>query len=142
MSHVRSVLERLIGHPLYSKAEKCLFFQQAVSFLGYRISTARVEMEEQRVNAVRSWPVPSNIKAVQRFLGFANYFRRFIRGFSRVVAPLTFLLKGGPRQLRWTGEANEAFCALKERFTNASVLAHPDPSLSIVEVDASEVGGA
>jgi hypothetical protein len=62
VSHVRSVLERLIGYHLYAKAEKCLFFQQAVSFLGYRISTAGVEMEEQRVSAVWSWPVPSNIK--------------------------------------------------------------------------------
>jgi hypothetical protein len=51
VSHVRSVLERLIGHRLYAKVEKCLFFQQAVSFLGYRIPTAVVEMEEQRVGA-------------------------------------------------------------------------------------------
>ena len=98
-------------------------------------------MEEQSVSAVRSWPIPSNIKAMQSFLGCANYFRRFIRGVSTVVAPLTSLLKVGPRQLRWTGEANEAFCALKDCFTNAPVLAHPDPSLPfIVEVDASEVG--
>jgi hypothetical protein len=65
-------LEKLIGHHLYTKAEKCLLFQQAVSFLGYQISTAEVEMEEQRVSAVWSWPVPSNIKAVQRFLGLFN----------------------------------------------------------------------
>ena len=59
-------------------------------------------MEEQRVSAVWLWPVPSNIKAVQRFLGFSNYFRHLIRGFSTVVAPL----KGDPRQLRWTGKTS------------------------------------
>ena len=98
-------------------------------------------MEEQKVSAVRSWPVPSNIKAVQHFLGFSNYFRRFIRGFSTAVAPFTSLLKRGPRQLSWTGEANKAFHVLKERFTKAPVLAHPDPSLPFIpEVDVSELG--
>ncbi|XP_064800883.1 uncharacterized protein LOC135519576 [Oncorhynchus masou masou] len=138
VSHGRSVLERLIGHHLYAKAEKCLFFQQAVSFLGYLISTAGVEMEEQRVSAVRSWPVPSNMKVVQRFLSFANYFRNFIRGFSTVVAPLTSLLKGGPRQLRWTEEANKSFLCTQGTFYEHTC---SDPSLPfIVDVNASEVG--
>jgi hypothetical protein len=79
------------------------------------------------------------VKAVQRFLRFANYFRRFILGFSTVVAPLTSLLRGGPQRLRWTAE--RGFETLKARFTTAPVLAHPDPSLPfIVVVDASEVG--
>jgi hypothetical protein len=89
---VRSALGRLLEHDLYVKQEKCLFFQQSVSFSGYLISTEGVEMEEQCVSAVRSWPIPNCVKAVQRFLGFANYFRRFIQGISTVVALLTFLL--------------------------------------------------
>ncbi|XP_064877213.1 uncharacterized protein LOC135572713 [Oncorhynchus nerka] len=72
-------------------------------------------------------------------MGFANYYRRFIRGFGQVAAPITSMLKGGP--LRWSAEADRAFNKLKALFTEAPVLAHPDPSLAfIVEVDATEAG--
>uniref|UniRef100_A0A673Z7X0 Gypsy retrotransposon integrase-like protein 1 n=1 Tax=Salmo trutta TaxID=8032 RepID=A0A673Z7X0_SALTR len=141
VSLVRKVLGRLLEHNLYVKAEKCEFFKRAVSFLGYRISTSGVEVECDRVTAVRNWPTPATVKEVQRFLGFANYYRRFIRGFGQVAAPITSLMKGGPVRLRWSAEADRAFHRLKVLFTNAPVLAHPDPSLPfIVEVDASEAG--
>ena len=80
MSLVRKVLGRLLKHDLSVKAEKCLFFQQSVSFLGYRISTSGVEMESDCISAVRNWPTPTTVKEVQRFLGFANYYRRFRAG--------------------------------------------------------------
>ena len=102
---VRRVLGRLLEHDLYVKAKKCLFFQQAVSFLGYRISTSGVEMESDRNAAVRNWPTPTTVKEVQRFIGFANYYQRFIRGFGQVAAPITSLLKGGPLRLQWSVEA-------------------------------------
>ena len=86
-----------------------MFSKQAVSFLGYRISTSGVVMECARVTAVRNWPTPTTVKEVQRFLGFANYYRRFIPGFGQVVAPITSLLKGGPARLRWSAEAGRAF---------------------------------
>uniref|UniRef100_A0A673W8Q5 Gypsy retrotransposon integrase-like protein 1 n=1 Tax=Salmo trutta TaxID=8032 RepID=A0A673W8Q5_SALTR len=141
VSLVRKVLGRLLEHDLYVKAEKCVFSKRAVSFLGYRISTTGVVMECDRVKAVRNWPTPTTVKEVQRFLGFANYYRRFIRGFGQVAAPITSLLKGGPVRLRWSTEAEGAFKKLKTLFTDAPVLAHPDPSLAfIVEVDASEAG--
>uniref|UniRef100_A0A4W5KD89 ribonuclease H n=1 Tax=Hucho hucho TaxID=62062 RepID=A0A4W5KD89_9TELE len=114
VSLVRKVLERLLEHDLYVKAEKCVFSKQAVSFLGYRISTSGVVMECDRITAVRNWPTPTTVKEVQRFLGFANYYRRFIRGFGQVAAPITSLLKGGPARLRWSAEADRAFSRLKE----------------------------
>ena len=78
---------------------------------------------------------------MQRFLGFANYYRWLIRSFGQVAAPITSLLKGGPVRLRWSTEVNRAFSRLKALFTDAPVLAHPDPSLAfMVEVDASEAG--
>ena len=84
--------------------------RQAVSFLGYRISTSGVVMECDRVKAVRNWPTPTTVKEVHLgFLGFANYYRRFIRGFGKVADPITSLLKGGPVHLRWSAEANRAF---------------------------------
>lgn len=140
VSLVRSVLGRLLEHDLYVKQEKCLFFQQSVSFLGYLISTEGVEMEEQCVSAVRPWPIPNFVRAVQRFLGLANYFRRFIRAFSTVVAPLTSPLRGEEVSSGFVGR-RRAFETLKSRFTTAPVLAHPDPSVSfIIKVDASEIG--
>jgi hypothetical protein len=126
---------------MYVKAEKCLFFQQSVSFLRYRISTSGVEMESDRIAAVLNWPTPTTVKEVQRFLGFANYYRRFIRGFGQVGAPITSLLKGGPVRLQWSAEADRAFSHLRALFTSAPVLAYPDPSLAfIMEVDASGAG--
>ena len=95
VSLVRKVLGRLLEHDLYVKADKCLFFQQSVSFLGHRISTSGVEMESDRISAVSNWPTPTTVKEVQRFLGFANYYRRFIRDFGQVAAPITSLLTGG-----------------------------------------------
>ncbi|CDQ95862.1 unnamed protein product [Oncorhynchus mykiss] len=101
------VLGRLLEPDLYVKAEKCLFFQQSISFLGYRISTSGVEMESDRISAVRNWPTPTTVKEVQRFLGFTNYYWRFIRGFGQVAAPISSLLKGDQYacsgQLRRTG---------------------------------------
>ena len=109
VSLVRRVLGRLLEHDLYVKAEKCLFFQQSVSFLGYRISTSGVEMESDRIAAVRNWPPPTTVKEVQRFIRFANYYRRFIQGFGQVAVPITSLLKGGQVRLQWTAEADRAF---------------------------------
>jgi hypothetical protein len=74
VSLVCKVLGRLLEHYLYVKAEKCLFFQQSISFLGHRMSTSGVEMESDRITAVSNWPTPTTVKEVQRFLGFANYY--------------------------------------------------------------------
>ena len=74
VSLLRKVLGRLSEHDLYVMAEKCLFFQQSVSFLGHRISTSGVEMESDRITAMRNWLNPTTVKEVQRFLGFANYY--------------------------------------------------------------------
>jgi hypothetical protein len=141
VSLLRKVLGRLLEHDLYVKAEKCEFSKQAVSFLGYCISTSGVVKECDRIAAVRNWLTPTTVKEVHRFLGFANYYRRFIRGFSQVAAHITSLMKGGLVRLRWSAEADRAFCRLKVLFADAPVLAHPDPSLPfIVEVDMSEAG--
>jgi hypothetical protein len=91
-------------------------------------------MESDSIAAVRNWPTPTTVKEVQWFLGFANYYRSFIRGFGHVAAPITSLLKGAPVRLQWSVEADRAF-------NSAPVQAHPDPSLAfIVEVDAAVAG--
>ena len=78
---------------------------------------------------------------LQRFLGFANFYRRFIRNFSSLAAPLMVFLMRNPKKLQWTEQADQAMQHLKHAFTTAPILRHPDPSQPfIVEVDASETG--
>jgi len=139
--HVAEVLQRLRSHHLFLKAEKCTFHQPSVHFLGYIIDHSGVRMDERKVTAVREWPIPSTIKELQRFLGFANFYRRFIQHYSSITGPLTNLLRGKPKSLSWTPAATQAFETLKIAFTTAPLLVHPDPELPfIVEVDASTTG--
>ncbi|KAL0175542.1 hypothetical protein M9458_027872, partial [Cirrhinus mrigala] len=141
VQHVRAVLQRLIKHQLYAKEEKCEFHQERITFLGYVISSEGVAMDETKVNAVRNWPRPKTLKELQRFLGFSNFYRRFIRNFSTVAAPLSSMIKQGNTRLTWTPLATQAYDELRQRFTTAPILHHPDPNLPfLVEVDASSTG--
>ncbi|KAI2665857.1 Transposon Tf2-6 polyprotein [Labeo rohita] len=141
IQHVRSVLQRLIAHQLYAKEEKCEFHQDKVSFLGYIISSEGVAIDERKVNAILNWPRPATLRELQRFLGFTNFYRRFIRHFSTVAVPLTAMIKKGTTRLSWTQPALQAFNDLRRRFSSAPILHHPDPEKPfIVEVDASSTG--
>ncbi|KAI4895362.1 hypothetical protein NFI96_000963 [Prochilodus magdalenae] len=141
VQHVRRVLSRLLENQLYVKGEKCEFHLSSVSFLGYIISSEGVVMDDRKITAVANWPIPNSIRELQKFLGFANFYRRFIRNFSSVAAPLTSLLKGNAKRLVWNPQAGSAFEELKRRFTTAPLLQHPDPTKPfVVEVDASNVG--
>ncbi|KAG1930238.1 retrotransposable element [Pimephales promelas] len=138
--HVRQVLQRLLENRLFVKAEKCTFHAQSISFLGSIISAEGVSMDSSKVRAVTEWPVPESRVALQRFLGFANFYRRFIRNFSQIAAPLSALTSVRV-QFSWTQEAQTAFDRLKSLFPSAPILRSPDVSRQfIVEVDASEVG--
>ena len=96
--------------------------------------------DPKKVRAVEEWPHPTDRTQLRRFLGFANFYWRFIRGFSRVAAPL-FALTSTAIPFVWTPKAEEAFGALKGLFTTAPVLIFPDPGRQfIVEVDASDTG--
>ncbi len=98
-------------------------------------------MDNAKVKAVLDWPTSKTVKELQRFLGFANFYRRLIRDFSTVAAPITALLKGKPNKLVWKEAATSVFNRLKSRFTSAPIIKHPDPKFPfIVEVDASDCG--
>lgn len=138
-THVKTVLLTLRKHGLYAKAEKCEFEKKSIQFLGLIISTGGVAMDPQKVQAILDWPTPSDKKGVQRFVGFANFYRRFIRNFSSIISPITQVTRLHVRFL-WSSEAQSAFEKLKSLFTSAPILRHPDPALPyILEVDASEV---
>lgn len=141
--HVREVLERLRRFGLYAKLSKCEFFTQSVEFLGYVVSTAGISMEVSRVDTITAWPIPRSFRDVQVFLGFANFYRRFISGYSGIARPLTGLLKGSQKgkksgPFEWGPQEQAAFDQLKKAFVTAPVLAHFDPAKpGRVETDAS-----
>ncbi|XP_070406069.1 uncharacterized protein [Nothobranchius furzeri] len=140
IQHVRRVLQRLLQHQLYVKAEKCAFHESSVHFLGLVVRQGEIQMDPTKVEAVKNWPVPTSRREVQRFLGFANFYRRFIRGFSSIAAPLHALTSPKVR-FQWSSQADKAFLSLKDSFTSAPILVMPDARFQfIVEVDASEGG--
>ncbi|KAL0148306.1 hypothetical protein M9458_056368, partial [Cirrhinus mrigala] len=137
---LRAYLSRQGGTPV-SHHPPALRQGGEVSFLGYIISAEGVAMDERKVSAVLRWPRPNTLKELQRFLGFANFYRRFIRHFSSVAAPLTTMVRKGTTRLAWSQPALQAFDDLRRRFSTAPILHHPDPDRPfIVEVDASSTG--
>ncbi len=98
-------------------------------------------MDQGKVTAITVWPIPQSVKELQRFLGFANFYQRFIQDFSLHMAPLTTMRRGKPKSLSWNSSAHEAFEKLKTTFSTAPILRHPDPQVPfVVEVDASTTG--
>ncbi|CAN2390090.1 Retroviral aspartyl protease, partial [Pristimantis euphronides] len=141
IKHLRSVLQTLRKHSLLAKREKCEFGVQSVVFLGHVLTPDSISMDPAKVKAVLEWVQPSSLKALQRFLGFANYYRKFIKNFSVIAKPLTDLTVKGSNVEVWDDKAIEAFKTLKKAFTTAPVLTKADQSRPfVVEVDASEVG--
>jgi hypothetical protein len=95
------VLRRLQEHGLAGAIDKSEFHKSSVEFLGYIITADGVAMSEEKLVAIREWAEPKNVKDVQSFIGFANFYRRFIEGFSRVCKPLTDTLKGQGKNFSW-----------------------------------------
>jgi len=97
---VEEILRRLEENDLYIKLEKCVWKARKIGFLGVVIGPDRIEMEAEKVDGVLSWPQPKNVKDVRKFLGFANYYRRFIKDFARVARPINVLTRKD-KKWRW-----------------------------------------
>lgn len=139
---VRQVLDRLRTHRLYANLKKCAFSTSEVEFLGFIVGPKGIRMDPSRVSTVVDWPMLSSIKDIQVFLGFTNFYRRFIESYSRIAGPLTDMLrttgKGAPHPFALSEKAVQAFHILKQRFTEAPMLRHYDPDLlTQLETDAS-----
>uniref|UniRef100_A0A8C5M7Z7 Gypsy retrotransposon integrase-like protein 1 n=1 Tax=Leptobrachium leishanense TaxID=445787 RepID=A0A8C5M7Z7_9ANUR len=116
-SHVKSVLSRLCCHHLYVKFEKCVFEATRIEFLGFIITPGQMEMDPRKIEAITNWPIPQTKKEMQRFLGFANFYRKFIRNFSKIVFPLTQLTRK-KNPFLWSNTAQQAFDKLREHSPN------------------------
>jgi len=137
---VKEVLTRLQRNGLAVAPEKCVWKTEEVEFLGYIIGREGIKMSTTKVEAVLSWKTPNSLTEVQSFLGFANFYRRFIKDYSKVARPLTELTKKEKgTKWAWTEEAGKAFKELKTRFTTAPILAHFNATKPvIIETDASD----
>ncbi|MBW0577198.1 hypothetical protein O181_116913 [Austropuccinia psidii MF-1] len=131
VKHVASVLQILRDKNLFAKASKCVFHASSVEYLGYVVSSDGLKMDSSKVQQILNWPQPKNIKALQSFLGFANFYRRFIKNYSKKITSLTSLLKKDSPFI-FNEEALSQFQALKEAFTSAPILSHFNPSLPTI----------
>ncbi|SPC65346.1 uncharacterized protein UHOD_11060 [Ustilago sp. UG-2017b] len=139
--HVSAVLARLRQAGLYAKAEKCQFSTSQTEFLGFVVSDQGVSMDPSKTEVITNWPVPKSVHDVQVFLGFCNFYRKFIPQYSRTAYPLTQLLRKEAQSapFAWNNEAQHAFEQLRSAFGTDTILHHFDPTRPIiVETDASD----
>jgi len=133
---VKEVLKYLRKANLYAKAEKCKFHSKSVEYLGYILSFSGLTMSDNKIKIIQDWLEPRKVKDIQSFLGFANFYCRFIFNYSDIVIPLTCLTW---KDIPWkfNSSCRDAFNSLKKAFTSALILTHwiPDAQL-IVEIDA------
>jgi len=120
--HLRKVFQRLRENKLYAKLEKCEFGVTDVDFLGHRITQEGLMMDDHKVKAILDWESPKLVPALRSFLGLALYYRKFIKNFAKIAAPLTNLLKKFAVTYEWEEACDEAFGTLKGILVKAPVL--------------------
>jgi hypothetical protein len=134
---VREVLGTLWKRRLFLKPEKCKFERKRIEYLGLIISEGSVAMDPVKIRGVLDWPAPTKVKEVQSFLGFVNFYRRFIKDFSETARALHALTRK-TKAWAWGPDEDRAFHALKEAITSAPILAFPaDSGRFKLECDAS-----
>ena len=136
--NTKQVLQRLMENDLYLKPKKCEFCKEKIEWLGMVIQEGKITMDPGKLKGIQDWPAPTTVKQVQGFLGFGNFYRRFIRGFSEIARPLNELLKKD-RKFEWTTKCQQAFDDLQTRFTSEPVLVIPDQMKPFqIECDTSK----
>jgi hypothetical protein len=140
IEHLRCVLDVLRCEKLYVNFKKCTFCMKKVVFLGYVVSTKGIEVDEEKVKAIKEWPTLKSITEVRSFHGLVSFYRRFVKNFSTIAAPLTELIKKNVGFHWWSDQAN-TFATLKERLCSTPVLVLPDFKKTFkIECDASGIG--
>ena len=127
LQHLEQIFCRLTSAGLTLKPSKCSFALSSVKYLGHVLTKDGIQVDVSKTDAVRSFPVPRNQKELRSFLGLCNYYRKFVKGYSKITNPLTSLLCKDVAY-KWTEECQSAFDKLKTALTTSPVLAYPDHS--------------
>lgn len=136
---LHQVFTILDQNKLFAKASKCIFGVSEVTFLGHVISHGQIRPMEDKLAAIKSWPVPSSINEVQQFLGLSNYYRRFIQNYSTIAHPLTELTKHTKSIKDWDDACTIAFNTLRDKLCTSPVLKLPDMQRPFfIHTDASD----
>ena len=143
LQHLREVFRRLKAAGLTLRRRKCHIGMTKVPYLGHVFSARGMAPDQEKVQAIREWPVPDNVTEVHCFLGLASYYRRYIHKFSHIAAPLHSLTQKHT-EFVWTPERQTAFITLKKRLMQAPILVYPRfdsiAPLFVLQTDASSVG--
>jgi hypothetical protein len=123
----RELLQLYRENGLFCNPKKCEFHKESMELLGVVVNSKGFEMEDKKVTTVKGWPVPKNLRQLKGFIGFCNFYRRFIKGFSIIARPLHELDKKGV-PWKWEDKQQRAFTKLKEMIAGEPCLAHGDPN--------------
>ena len=143
---LEAVFQKLKTAGLKLKPSKCELFKKSISYLGHVVSEEGVHTDPKKIAAVKTWARPTTVHTVRKFLGFVNYYRKFIKDYSKIAKPLYNLISGENAKRRtnpveWTEAAEEAFQTLIKKCTEAPILAYADFSLPFeLHTDASGIG--
>nr|GEV04038.1 putative reverse transcriptase domain-containing protein [Tanacetum cinerariifolium] len=138
--HIKAILELLKKEELYAKFSKCEFWIHKVQFLGHVIDNQGIQVDPTKIESVKDWASPKSPMKIRQFLGLAGYYRRFIKGFSKIAKPMTKLTQKKVK-FEWGDKQEAAFQLLKQKLCSAPILALPEGSKDfIVYCDASNKG--
>ncbi|KAE8674458.1 hypothetical protein F3Y22_tig00111754pilonHSYRG00072 [Hibiscus syriacus] len=139
IEHLRRVFQVLRENELYVKEENCSFAQKEVPFLGHVVGGGKLQMDKDKIRAIDEWNPPTKVTELRVFLGLTNYYRRFVKGYSKIATPLTELLKKD-KVWEWSTKCQGAFEKIKEAMVSEPVLVLPDYTKPfVVFTDASDV---
>ena len=140
---LRGVFNKLVQAGLKLKPKKCEFFKSKISYLGHIVSPKGIETDPRKVEAVRTWVVPKTVTDIRSFLGFTNYYRRFIKDYAKIAKPLNMLISGENaskkrKPIEWNDDCQEAFNKLKELCTSTPILAYaPKKSFNCTQMQVN-----
>ena len=137
--HLWQVLDKLREHKLYAKMKKCSFGQKEIDFLGHHVTQHGIQTDPQKIQAIRDWQLPANVKKLQSFLGLSNFYQRFVNNYAGISAPLTDMTHED-ELFQWTPPCKQAFDHLKAELISTPTLQLPNPDLPYtVTTDASNI---
>ncbi|GKB26725.1 putative reverse transcriptase domain-containing protein [Tanacetum coccineum] len=138
--HLKAILELLKKEELYAKFSKCEFWLPKVQFLGHVIDSQGIHVDPAKIESIKDWASPKTPTEIRQFLGLAGYYRRFIKGFSKIAKPMTKLTQKKVKFV-WGDKQEAAFQLLKQKLCSAPILALPEGSEDFIAYCDASIKG-